>query len=256
MVRVTRAEAGTAASSAAQRTVPGSSTRSAPSRCRASKKNGLRTLEANRPARLAVSWNGRARPAASMRRASPSRTAVRAGSARATATISGTRPVMSSRLRLKTPTSSPSRCTWIRMPSSLASTAAGEPVAASASSTLAAGCASIGASGRPTVSRNAAERRLAAGERGDRDLPEVAGEQQRPSHRGRRHVRRSRDRVGQQPRLRSLPELAGDDPAEHPLLIRGQRGEQALHQRLAAGLRARRRRRCRARRAGDRPRRP
>ena len=41
---------------------------------------------------------------------------------RATATISGTRPVMSSRLRVKTATSSPSRCTWTRMPSSFHST--------------------------------------------------------------------------------------------------------------------------------------
>ncbi len=51
-------------------------------------------------------------------------------------------------------------------------------------------------------------------------------------------MRSSRDRIGQQPGLRSLPELAGDDPTEHPLFIRGQRREQTLHQQLAAGLRA------------------
>ena len=42
---------------------------------------------------------------------------------RTASTSSGSRSVMSSRLRVQTATSSPSRCTWIRMPSSLPSTA-------------------------------------------------------------------------------------------------------------------------------------
>ena len=70
------------------------------------------------------------------------------------------------------------------MPSSLASTLAGTPVAASASSTVLAAWASIGASGRPTVKRELAQRRLAAGQRGDRHVAQVAGEQQRPADRG------------------------------------------------------------------------
>ncbi len=56
---------------------------------------------------------------------------------------------------MKIRTSSPSRWTWIRAPSSFHSTAAG-PVLASADSTSGAVEASIGAIGRPTSSRNAA----------------------------------------------------------------------------------------------------
>ena len=57
---------------------------------------------------------------------------------------------MSSRLRVKTATSSPERCTWMRMPSSFTSTVAGVPVASSAADTSVALCASIGVSGVPT----------------------------------------------------------------------------------------------------------
>jgi len=107
-------------------------------------------------ARLEVSWNGRGRPAGSSAITSPSSTISRAGSARTAATTAGSRGVISSRLRVNTATSSPERCTWIRIPSSFTSTTAGTPVVASASATLDALCASIGASGRPTCSANAA----------------------------------------------------------------------------------------------------
>ena len=60
-----------------------------------------------------------------------------------------------SSVRVKMPTESPSRWTWIRAPSSFHSTAAG-PVLAKAASTSGAVWASIGAIGRPTSSRNAA----------------------------------------------------------------------------------------------------
>ena len=88
--------------------------------------------------------------------ASPSSTTRSAGSARTTATTSGSRSVMSSRLRVATVTSSPSRCTWIRMPSSLTSTATVGarrpwPCAATTSGALE---ASIGSTGRPTSSPN------------------------------------------------------------------------------------------------------
>ena len=68
------------------------------------------------------------RPSSSSASASPSRTKrVRRAATRPTSTTSGSRPVMSSRLRVTTRTSSPSRCTWIRMPSSLASIATSAP---------------------------------------------------------------------------------------------------------------------------------
>jgi len=59
---------------------------------------------------------------------------------------------MSSRLRLYTAMSSPSACTWILMPSSLASTATGAPAPSRprASATVGALEASIGNTGRPT----------------------------------------------------------------------------------------------------------
>ena len=86
--------------------------------------------------------------------ASPSRTSSVAGSDRATATTSGSRSVMSSRLRVAICTSSPRRWTWIRMPSSFTSTATGRPgpppALAIAAATSAALEASIGSTGRPT----------------------------------------------------------------------------------------------------------
>ncbi len=78
---------------------------------------------------------------------------MRTGSDSASATTSGTRAVMSSSVRVKTRTSSPSRCTCTRIPSSFHSTAAGL-IFASASATSVAVEASIGCTGRPTSSRN------------------------------------------------------------------------------------------------------
>ena len=106
------------------------------------------------PKRLAVTWNGYGRPSGFSAMASPSSTTSRAGSASTASTTSGTRAVMSSRLRVKARTSSPRRWTCRRAPSSLYSMAAG-PVFASAPSTSSPGAASIGWTGRPTSSPTA-----------------------------------------------------------------------------------------------------
>ena len=89
-------------SSAAQRSVAGRSSRSRPSRCSTSKKYGVTAVipSADEAVREAVSWNGRGRPASSSAIASPSITSSVAGSARTTSTTSGSRWVMSSRLRV------------------------------------------------------------------------------------------------------------------------------------------------------------
>ena len=139
--------------------VTGESMRSSPARCSASKKIGLITAPLACAVREEVSWNGRGRPSSPTASASPSSTNRCEGSDRATATTSGSRVVMSSRLRVTTSTSSPSRCTWTRMPSSLASTTTAPPsppAFATAAATSGAEEASIGRTGRPTSSRNRA----------------------------------------------------------------------------------------------------
>ena len=84
--------------------------------------------------------------------ASPSRTMSRTSSARTSSTSSGTRAVMSSRVRVNTRTSSPARCNCTRIPSSFHSSATGPPceTCARAAATSGADCASIGRTGRPT----------------------------------------------------------------------------------------------------------
>ena len=87
------------------------------------------------------------------------------GRLRVTATTSGSRPVMSSRLRVKTRTSSPDRCTWTRTPSSLWSTSTGRPLLPIALCGSGALAASIGWTAvptcRPTPSRPASPPRAA-----------------------------------------------------------------------------------------------
>ena len=126
--------------------------RSVPSRCRRSKKNGESSVCSfpSLPKRLIVSWNARGRPSSSRARVSPSSTNARPGSARACATSSGTLPVISRRVRVQTRTSSPSRWTWMRAPSSLYSTVTSGPRPANAVSSESPGEASIGRTGRPT----------------------------------------------------------------------------------------------------------
>ena len=85
----------------------------------------LRDVAAAAEARSPSSGTDAGRPSARSAIASPSSTTARTGSASAASTISGTRAVTSSSVRVNTPTSAPSRCTWMRAPSSLHSTPAG-----------------------------------------------------------------------------------------------------------------------------------
>ena len=116
-------------------------------------------------ARLAVTWNGRGRPSGNSATASPSSTTSVTGRARTALVISGTRAVMSSSVRVHTPTWSPRRCTWIRTPSIFHSTAAGDTLPRAAA-TSGADAASIGRVGRPTrrvTARSAAAARSGSG---------------------------------------------------------------------------------------------
>ena len=110
--------------------------------------------------RAAVSWNGSGRPSSRSAISSPSSTALDSGSVARTATTSGSRAVMSSRVRVNRRTFPPDRCAWILMPSSFHSTAAVPPTLAMASAMLAALAASIGRTGRPTSRPKAASAAL------------------------------------------------------------------------------------------------
>jgi hypothetical protein len=74
------------------------------------------------------------------------------------------------------------------------------------------------------------ERGRAAGQRGDRDPLEVAGEQERPPDRGDRHLGRLGDRVGEQAGLGTLAQLAAEQPDQQPLLVGGRGGEEGAEQ--------------------------
>ncbi len=163
-IRGTRSRSGTTASSTRCRSAAEASRRSRPSWCRTSKTKSASGTEDRRVVtsrrllvRAAVSWNGRGRPASSSAIASPSRTTEWTASDRTASTSSGTRAVMSSRVRVNTHTSSPARCSWTRMPSSFHSNAAGPTgeVCARALATSGADWASIGRIGRPTSSATA-----------------------------------------------------------------------------------------------------
>ena len=134
----------------------GSSMRSRPSTCSTSKNHGCSTVSRapSAPNRAIVSWKGRGTSFSSRARVSPSRITACTGIRRTISTTSGSRCVMSARLRVNTQTSSPARCTWMRAPSSLYSTDA-SPTVAIASAALAAVPASIGMIARPTTSPTA-----------------------------------------------------------------------------------------------------
>ena len=103
--------------------------------------------------RAPVTWNGCGLPSSRSTIASPSTTRSPPGRAATASTTSGTRSVISSRLRVNTETSPDRRCTCTRMPSSLPSTRSSPPPTdATASSAVFADAASIGRTGRPTTS--------------------------------------------------------------------------------------------------------
>jgi hypothetical protein len=77
--------------------------------------------------RDAVSWNGSGRPSSRSAISSPSKTAAETGTRASAAATSGSRAVMSSRVRVNNRTFPPDRCAWILMPSSFHSSAASVP---------------------------------------------------------------------------------------------------------------------------------
>ena len=129
---------------------------------------------------------------------------------------------------MKSATSSPSRWTCSRAPSSFESTAAG-PVLASAAATSAAVPASIGASGRPTSSRIAARpsrpSRSAIAATAARSPCSVSA--RRSSLAG--HPGRARRGVGHDARERALAQVAQQQPHEEVLLRRARPRQQRLH---------------------------
>ena len=232
---------GTARASSACRSTSGRSIRSAPSRCSASNRNtdsggpSWRSATAALAARAEVSWNGSGLPSSRSAISSPSSTAARTGSLASVATTSGSRPVISSSVRVNRRTSPPARWAWIRIPSSFHSTAAAWPAdlgqrlgdarragrqhrphrpadlqaerAASASLPP----ASAAAATAPSEPRSIIARRTSA-----------TGTEAAPG-----------DRVGHHPFQRALPQLAGQQPEQEPLLGPGGPAEQLTDQRLA-----------------------
>ena len=110
--------------------------------------------------RDAVSWNGSGLPSSRSAISSPSSTAAVTGSRASAATTSGSRAVMSSRVRVNSRILPSDRCAWTLIPSSFHSTAAVPSILARASSMLGALAASIGRTGRPTSRPNAASASL------------------------------------------------------------------------------------------------
>ena len=131
--------------------------RSRPSTCSTSKNHGCSSCSrvSSAPNRDIVSWNGRGDPSSSSESVSPSRitscTGIRARPRRPREA----RCVMSARLRVKTRTSSPARCTWMRAPSSLYSTDASPVPSIAAADARPPSTASIGSTGRPPPARPA-----------------------------------------------------------------------------------------------------
>src|SRR5438034_1989985 len=126
-------------------------------KCRAS---GISRTSASTPCtrrkRRISSWKGSGRPAASRATTSPSRmNGSPERSRRVISTTSGRLRVTSDRRRVQTCTRSPARCSWMRAPSYLYSSAVRPPCAASTEGKSSAISASIGRSGRRRCSASA-----------------------------------------------------------------------------------------------------
>ena len=193
-----------------------------------------RSTSSRLPTRLAVTWNGWGRPSGWRAMTSPSSTAVPTGRVRAAATTSGTRAVMSSRVRVNTATSVPSRWTWMRWPSSFHSTAA-SPTRSMAASMLGAVEASIGWR-RPTSRRNwrspgtpEARATSATGPR--------PPQHHRPPDLGPGHPGGPGDGLDHHALQGTLAQLAREQADQEPLLGRGRPAEQLGHLPPPLGLR-------------------
>ncbi len=143
----------TTRSSSCRLTSSGASMRSTPPECRMSKRNsdsGTAAASASLAARAAVCWKGSGLPSRRSAISSPSKTADSTGSARAAATTSGSRNVMSSSVRVNRRTCPPAMWTWTRIPSSFHSMAACPPVLDRAPAIVGSLAASMGFSGWKT----------------------------------------------------------------------------------------------------------
>ena len=121
--------------------------------------------------------------------------------------------VTSFKSREKTRTSSPCLCTWTRAPSSLYSSAAG-PRLATASSSVPAGEASMGSTGRKSSKLEAGETGGPFGERGMRHGPQLAAQHRRAPDVGGRDSRGARHRVLHQPLQGALAHFAEQHAGE------------------------------------------
>ena len=137
---------------------------------------------------------------------------------------------MSSSERVATMTSSPRRCTWIRMPSSLVSIATGlsgpPPAFSIAASTVVALDASIGSTGRPTSSTNSASASsppVSAAVDTATVEPAIIAARRTAA---RRYAARCRQPLLDERVEGTLPDLAGHDPAQPGLLLGGRAPEQ------------------------------
>ena len=232
--RRTRSSSGTTSSSRASRSLVADSIRESPSCSSRSKKNGRIPVAPLCVAVVdAVSWNGRGRPASSRVRASPSRIRSVAGSDRVASTTSGSRAPISSRLRVKTATSSPCLCTWIRMPSSLVSTANGASTFSTPAATSGAVPASIGRTGLPTSRLKSSSASAPPVRARRRDRSGRRAEHGRAAYGLAVEVGGGRDGVEHHRVEGALADVAGDQVAQELLLGLGQAAEQRRH-RVAA----------------------
>ena len=229
------------------------SIRSSPSRCRhveeerrpAAARARRRSTSSRRPKRRIVVWNGCGAPSGSSAIASPSRMMRCAGSARASSTTSGTAGGdVVQRSRVKTRTSSPSRCTWTRAPSSLYSTARRAEARERVRRRSRPCRASIGCTGRKSSRRKRAEPGRALGERRLRDDgAQVAGEHDGAPHVAAPGARGARERLDQHA-LRARPGGARrrasrrGSPARRPSPARAGRASSRPRSRRRAGARA------------------
>ena len=227
-----------APSSAAARSAPGSSSRSAPSRCRTSKNIGVsRTPGLAREPRAGDLERVRAPVLAQRDRLAVEHERAAPAAPAPPRPPPGCRAVTSSSVRVKiADRRSPSRCTWMRAPSSFHSTAAG-PVFSSAAATSGAVEASIGAIGRPTSSRNCprsppASATSATAPRSPRSISARRTAVDR-------HARGLRHRVADDRRQRALPDVAEHERAQERLLGRGRAGHQRHQRGPPRGHRAR-----------------
>ena len=177
--------------------------------------------------RAPVTWNGCGLPSSRSAIASPSTTSVTAGRAATASTTSGTRSVISSRLRVNTETSpdlgAPGpgcRRACCRRASSP------PPTDATASSAVFADAASIGRTGRPDDEPDLLERRGAATGRSDATSAGGAGEHRGAAHGGSRARHRGGDGLEHDAVERPLPEVAGDEVAQERLLVGGRTAQE------------------------------